>query len=65
MIDIRPTGQSPAVFTEELYSKYGVALLSGDAFGPSAQGHVRMSLSCDEARLKEACKRMSHYLATL
>lgn len=65
MIDIRRTGQSPAIFTEELYAKYGVALLSGDAFGPSANGHVRLSLSCDDKLIEDACNRLAHYLDTL
>jgi arginine:pyruvate transaminase len=34
-------------------------VLPGEGFGPSAAGHVRICVTTDEARLREACRRIA------
>lgn len=58
MIDIRATGLSSQAFADRLLDEQGVSVLSGEAFGPSAAGFVRLSLTVDEARLVTASKRL-------
>lgn len=58
MLDIRATGLSAQAFAQRLLLEEGVALLPGDAFGPSAAGHVRMGLVLDAERLEQACRRI-------
>ena len=42
MIDVRQTGLAAQVFAERLLDGYGVSVLAGEAFGPSAAGHIRV-----------------------
>jgi len=59
MLDIRATGLSAQAFAQRLLLEDGVALLPGDAFGPSAAGHVRMGLVLDAEHLEHACRRIA------
>ncbi len=59
MIDIRATGLSSQAFADRLLDEQGVSVLSGEAFGPSAAGFVRLSLTVDAARLDDACRRLA------
>lgn len=61
MVDVRGTGLSADAFAHGLLAAEGVALLPGDAFGPPAAGHVRLSLTVGEDRLAEACERIGRY----
>jgi arginine:pyruvate transaminase len=61
MVDVRGTGRSAQDFAEALLDAEGVSVLAGDAFGPSAAGHVRLSLGTAEAELAEACTRMARF----
>ena len=58
MVDVRGTGLSPDQFARRLLAEQGVAVLSGDAFGGPARGHVRVSLTVAGDRLQEAAKRI-------
>ncbi|MGM8849544.1 arginine--pyruvate aminotransferase AruH [Salinicola sp. MH3R3-1] len=58
MIDIRATGLSTHAFADRLLDEHGVSVLAGEAFGPSAGGFVRLSLTVDAERLREACRRI-------
>ncbi|MFJ4157464.1 pyridoxal phosphate-dependent aminotransferase [Pseudomonas sp. NPDC089752] len=58
MLDIRATGLSAQAFAQRLLMEEGVALLPGDAFGPSAAGHVRMGLVLAAEQLDEVCRRI-------
>jgi arginine:pyruvate transaminase len=46
MVDVRDTGLDAEAFAWRLLEAKGVAVLAGDAFGPSAAGHVRISFAC-------------------
>ncbi|PWB33931.1 arginine--pyruvate aminotransferase AruH [Pseudomonas sp. SDI] len=59
MIDIRQTGLGAQAFAERLLDEHGVAVLAGDAFGPSAAGHLRLGLVLDGAQLELACQRIA------
>lgn len=59
MVDVRATGLSSQAFADRLLDEQNVSVLSGEAFGPSAAGFVRLSLTVDEARLRSASERLA------
>ncbi|MEN5093895.1 aminotransferase class I/II-fold pyridoxal phosphate-dependent enzyme [Pseudomonas protegens] len=59
MVDIRCTGLDAQAFADCLLEGYGVSVLAGEAFGPSAAGHIRIGLVLDCERLAEACRRIA------
>ena len=58
MVDIRATGLSSQQFADRLLDEHAVSVLSGEAFGPSASGFVRLSLTVSPLILSEACLRL-------
>ncbi|MBV9522742.1 MAG: pyridoxal phosphate-dependent aminotransferase [Alphaproteobacteria bacterium] len=58
LLDVRGTGRSSEQFAAALLEREAVAVLPSDGFGPSAEGHLRISLSADDARLAEAGHRI-------
>lgn len=62
MIDIRAITDDAKKFAFELLEAENVALMPGDSFGPSAAGHIRISLCQPEDRLKEAATRLRRFL---
>lgn len=62
MLDVREIGLSAYDFADGLLDATGVSVLAGDAFGPSAAGHVRISLCVPEDGLLEACDRIGRYV---
>ncbi len=62
MVDVRATGLDAEDFAWRLLEAKGVSVLPGDAFGPSAAGHVRISFAVDEATLAEACERIAAFV---
>ncbi|MNN85978.1 Arginine--pyruvate transaminase AruH [compost metagenome] len=65
MVDVRQTGLSAQRFAEQLLEGYGVSVLAGEAFGPSAAGHIRIGLVVDQTRLADACRRIALCAADL
>lgn len=65
MLDVRGTGLEGGDFARRLYDGWGVAVLDGTAFGPSAAGYVRLSFTANEQRLTEACARIQNFCASL
>ena len=63
MLDVRDTGLGADAFARGLLEVAGVSVLAGDAFGGAATGHVRVALTVDEERLREACDRIGHFVA--
>ncbi|MEN2393914.1 pyridoxal phosphate-dependent aminotransferase [Pseudomonas halotolerans] len=55
MVDVRETGLAAQVFAEQLLAGYGVSVLPGEAFGPSAAGHIRVGLVVGKEKLAIAC----------
>ncbi|MBC3366232.1 aminotransferase class I/II-fold pyridoxal phosphate-dependent enzyme [Pseudomonas sp. SWRI154] len=58
MVDVRETGLGAQAFAERLLDGYGVSVLAGEAFGPSAAGHIRVGLVVGRGELAQACERI-------
>ena len=65
MVDVRQTGVGAQGFAERLLEGYGVSVLAGEAFGPSAAGHIRIGLVVDQVKLADACRRIALCAADL
>ncbi|MFJ4193882.1 pyridoxal phosphate-dependent aminotransferase [Pseudomonas sp. NPDC089534] len=65
MVDVRQTGLGAQAFAERLLEGYAVSVLAGEAFGPSAAGHIRIGLVVDRGRLADACSRIALCAAQL
>lgn len=65
MVDIRETGLSAQAFADRLLDSEGVSVLAGEAFGPSAAGHIRLGLVVGAQALEEACRRIARCAAEL
>jgi aminotransferase len=62
---IRHTGLSSMDFSKELLRREKVAVVPGTAFGPSGEGHIRISYASSFENLKEAVARMKRFLLGL
>src|SRR5258708_613729 len=61
LLDIRGTGLGAENFARQLLTREHVAVLPCDSFGPSAAGHLRISLTAAEPRLEEAGRRIARF----
>ena len=59
---ISSTGLTADEFTERLLMEERVAVVPGDAFGPSGAGHVRMCYATSYERLEEALVRIARFV---
>ena len=59
---IKETGYSSREIADKLLHEYGVALLSGTAFGEYGEGYLRLSFANSRENLKEAIRRMKSFL---
>ena len=59
---ISSTGLTADQFTERLLTEERVAVVPGDAFGPSGAGHVRMCYATSYERLEEALRRIGRFV---
>lgn len=62
---IKSTGMSSEEFCNKLLEEQKVAVVPGNAFGESGEGHVRISYSYSMAHLKEAMKRIRAFLENI
>ena len=60
---IKSTGQKSLDFAKDLLQKKKVALVPGVAFGPSAEGYIRISYASSYENLQEAMARIRSYLS--
>jgi aminotransferase len=60
--DISSTGLTSDEFTEQLLREEKVAVVPGDAFGPSGAGHVRMCYATSHERLEQALERLARFV---
>jgi arginine:pyruvate transaminase len=58
MVDIRDSGLTAYDYASRLLDEQGVSVLPADAFGPSAQGHLRLGLCTGQDVLRTACERI-------
>ena len=61
LLGVEATGLGATEFAWRLLKEKDVAVLPADAFGPSAKGHVRLSLGLDDAEIAEATARISDF----
>jgi aminotransferase len=59
---ITSTGLSSDEFTERLLREERVAVVPGNAFGPSGEGHVRMCYATSYEQLEEALVRIGRFV---
>jgi aminotransferase len=57
------TGMTSQQFAEELLHAERVAVVPGDVFGPSGEGHVRACYATATAQLDEALTRIGRFVA--
>jgi arginine:pyruvate transaminase len=65
LLDIRGTGLEAEEFARRLLLREHVAVLPCDGFGPSAAGHLRISLTAPDPRLDEAGRRIVRFARSL
>jgi aminotransferase len=58
---IESTGLSSQEFAEQLLVQEGVAVVPGDVFGNSGEGHIRCSYATSLEQLQEAMKRIKRF----
>lgn len=59
---IKKTKMTSIQFAQELLKKNKVALVPGGAFGPSGEGHIRISYASSYDHLKEAAARIADFI---
>ena len=64
MIDIRDITADSQAFAFGLLEQEDVAIMPGDSFGPTAAGHIRISLCQPDDRLKEAAIRLRRFASS-
>ncbi len=62
---ITSTGLTSEEFCNRLLQEQHVAVIPGNAFGASGEGHIRISYSYSMQHLREACRRMRIFLENL
>lgn len=60
--DIRSTGLTSEEFAENLIHEESVAVVPGDAFGPSGAGFVRCSYATADDKVAEATRRINRFV---
>lgn len=58
-----PPRFTSASFAKELLDKCDIVATPGNGFGPNGEGYIRMALTVDKKRIKEAVARMKSKLA--
>lgn len=53
-----PNSYTSIAFTDKLLEEAGIVVTPGNAFGPSGEGYIRISLSVSEDRLDEVIRRL-------
>lgn len=61
---IESTGLSSEQFAEKLLMEESVAVVPGNVFGESGEGHIRCSYATSLEQLQEAVKRMKRFIAS-
>lgn len=62
MINVERVTHSVRGFTEELYVQKRVSVIDASAFGPAANGWVRVSFTISDERLAEGCRRIVEFV---
>ncbi len=62
--DISSSGLTSEEFAQELLQQERVAVVPGDAFGPSGAGHVRCSYATSLEKVESAVERIARFMAS-
>ncbi|MDF1749906.1 MAG: pyridoxal phosphate-dependent aminotransferase [Alphaproteobacteria bacterium] len=65
MVDVRGTGLDDFTFAARLLDEENVGVMTGAAFGPSAEGHIRLGLVAKQEVLADACTRIRRFALSL
>ena len=65
LLNIRSSGLGAENFARQLLARENVAVLPCDGFGPSAVGHLRISLTAPDPRLAEAGRRIVRFACSI
>lgn len=65
MVNVAATGLSGAAYARDLLARGGVAVMPGSSFGQTMRDWVRVALTVEDARLDEACNRITTHLNQL
>ncbi len=65
MADVRAYGMSGLDFAWALFRATGVSVVDAGSFGPAAAGWIRIAFTLGEDELREACRRIAAFVATL
>jgi len=61
--NIRASGMDDETFAESLLKEEGVAVVSGNAFGPGGDGFVRACYATEYSKIEEALHRMERFMS--
>ena len=64
-VNIKETGLTSKEFTERLLKEAHVLVIPGNAFGESGEGYVRIALTVNVEKLKEAFDRIEKFMKEL
>ena len=64
-VPVAPLGFSGRAFAERLYKQEQVLVGPGDLYGPSGDGHVRISFAVEDGRLREGFLRLAAFVEGL
>jgi arginine:pyruvate transaminase len=59
MVDVRGTGLSGNEFASRLVAEENVVTMPGESFGQGGAGHLRVALTVDEEKMREAARRIA------
>ncbi|SEI52522.1 arginine:pyruvate transaminase [Cribrihabitans marinus] len=65
MVNVAATGLTGAAYARDLLARGGVAVMPGSSFGQTMRDWVRVALTVEDARLDEACNRITTHLNQL
>lgn len=61
-LPVKPLGMTGRTFAENLLKEHRAQVTPGDLFGPSGNGHIRLSFAGEEGRLREGLRRLEEFL---
>ena len=65
LLDVTTSGMNGEEFAVELLKNHHVATMPGSSFGTQASNTIRLSLTVPDEKLREACARISKFVAKI
>ena len=63
LVDVTTTGMDDTAYAMDLLGLTGVAVMPGTSFGATLVGWVRVALTVDDTRFRDACDRIVMHAA--